>query len=130
MCGRCCDAPPNPEKLQPTGHTVDLHFFKVSASNNPAKEEFLSLVQKEFPHWLNGAEHNYIECGADIGDQGLAMQAFGLGVLLGVWNLLSPDTIMPFLPQEEKDIMYGLGMMAIQASHTKTGEPVHGSPST
>ena len=127
MCGRCCDAPPEPEKKQPAGHTVDLHFFKVSAFNNPNKEEFVELVNKEFPLWMDGKEHNYIECGGDMGDQGLTMQTFGLGVLLGVWNLSSPDTIMPFLPQAEKDIMCGLGMIAIQVP---TGEVVHGSTST
>ncbi len=114
MCGRCCDGPPNPEKHQPKGHTSDVHFFQVSLTNNPTKEEFLELVRKEFPHWLDGAEHNYLECGGDIGDQGVALAAFGLGDLLGAWTLLSPETVMGFLPKEDRDALAGAGMIAIQ----------------
>ena len=39
---------------------------------------------------MDGGEHNYMELGGWIGDQGIAMQYMGLGVLLGVFNLLSP----------------------------------------
>jgi hypothetical protein len=114
MCGRCCDAPPNPERHQPGGHTVDVHFFKVSARDNPTKEDFEALVKAEFPHWLDGTEHNYIQCGAEIGDQGIALATFGLGELLGVWKLLSPETVMCFLPKEARDALAGVGMIAIQ----------------
>lgn len=34
-CGKCCDAPENPESKQPTGHTANLEFFEVSAINGP-----------------------------------------------------------------------------------------------
>jgi len=71
-CGRCLDRGDKPD---PDGHTVDLGFFKVAA--NP----------------LDGGEHNYMQLGGWIGDQGLAMQYMGLGVLLGVFKLLSPSML-------------------------------------
>ena len=80
QCGKCLDAVKNPENKQPKGHTADLTFFKVRKTNNPDAEEFKKLVEKEFPHWLDGKEHSYLETGGDIGDQGQALMAMGLGI--------------------------------------------------
>jgi hypothetical protein len=88
-CGKCLDAPDDPKEKQPHRHTVDLTFFKVAA-NGGDKEEFLSLVKQEYPHWLDGTEHSYLQVGADMGDQGIALMTIGLGDLLGVWRALSP----------------------------------------
>lgn len=115
QCGRCCDAPDNPKDNQPSGHTADLTFFKVSKSEDAKAEEFKAMVEKEFPHWLDSKEHSYLEVGADIGDQGVALMAMGLGKLLDVWNLLSPATMMPFLPDDLKMKMAGQGMVSIKA---------------
>ena len=49
-CGKCFDAPKNPEQKQPNGHTVNLTFFEVFAKGGD-KEDFLSLVRKEHPEW-------------------------------------------------------------------------------
>jgi len=81
-CGKCIDAPKNPEKLQPKGHTANLMFFKVAKRDNPNASEFRKLVEKEFPRWLDRKEHNYLECGGDMGDQGISLQTMGLGSLL------------------------------------------------
>ena len=113
-CGRCIDAPKNPEQLQPIGHTVDLTFFEVAAKDAD-KDTFLNLVKEEFPHYLDGKEHNYLEVGADLGDQGIALMAIGLGHLLGVWDALCPNTIMPFLSKELKMEMAGMGLVALRA---------------
>jgi len=119
-CGRCIDAPPNPEEHQPNGeglfelHTIDLTLFKVARSDSAKPDEFLDMVKEEFPHWLDGKEHNYLETGADIGDQGLALMAMGLGHLLGVWKVLAPETMVPSLPGELKQQMAGHGMISIQ----------------
>jgi hypothetical protein len=77
QCGKCFDAVKNPESKQPKGHTADLTFFKVRKTNNPDAKEFRKLVEKGFPHWLDGKEHSYLETGGDIGDQGLALMAMG-----------------------------------------------------
>lgn len=112
-CGKCFDAPANPEGIQPVGHTVNLSFFEVAAKGG-SKEEFLSLVQKEHPAFLDGKEHSYIEVGGEMGDQGLALMTIGLGHLLGAWRALTPDTLMPFLPQDLKMKMAGSGMISLQ----------------
>lgn len=112
-CGRCIDAPKNPEQCQPDGHTINLTFFKI-ANNGGNKEEFERIFKKEFPHWFDGKEHSYLQAGADIGDQGLCLMAFGLGHLLGVWKCLCPETTMPFLPDDLKKQMVDGGMITIQ----------------
>ncbi len=113
-CGKCIDAPSNPKEKQPQGHTADVMFFKV-ANNGAEKKEFLNLVNAEFPHWLDGKEHSYLEMGGDIGDQGIALATMGLGKILGIWDLLTPESIMPFLPPEVKQQMAGQGMITIKA---------------
>jgi len=114
-CGKCFDAPDNPKKKQPNGHTVNLTFFKVAAKGGD-KDIFLSLVKREYPNWLNGEEHNYLQVGGDMGDQGIALMTIGLGHLLGAWKALTPDTLMPFLPEDLKQKMAGQGMVSLQYS--------------
>ncbi|GAH51136.1 unnamed protein product, partial [marine sediment metagenome] len=115
QCGKCFDGIKNPESKQPKGHTADLTFFKVRKINNPDAEEFKKLVEKEFPHWLDGKEHSYLETGGDIGDQGLALMAMGLGELLGMWELLTPNNMVPFLNEEMRMKMAGRGFISIKA---------------
>jgi len=114
-CGKCFDAPENPKEKQPNGHTVNLTFFHVAA-NGGDKDEFLSLVRKEHPDWLDGKEHSYLQVGADMGDQGIALMTIGFGHLLGAWKALSPDTMMSFLPEDLKQEMAGRGMVSLQYS--------------
>ena len=113
-CGKCIDAPANPKEHQPNGHTVSLTFFKVAALN-ARKDELLELVRKEYPALLDGQEHNYLEMGAKLGDQGIALMLIGLGHVIGAWQVLCPETIMPFLPDDLKMQMAGSGMVALQA---------------
>jgi len=115
MCGLCADAVATPEKQQPIGHTSDLIFFKV-AQSGATKEEFLQLVKKEYPSWLDGREHNYIEIGAEVGDQGLALMIMGLGDLLDAWKLFTPKTLFGenITHEEEYKRMAGLGLVIIQ----------------
>jgi len=111
-CGRCFDAPDEPSK--PDGHTVSVEFFDVS-QQGANKDTFLDLVRSEFPHWLDGKEHSYLETGADIGDQGLAMQAMALGQLLGAWELMTPSKMLG--TDVDKDIamqMAGSGYVTIR----------------
>lgn len=123
-CGKCIDVPDNPKKHQPDGHTIDLTFFKVAARERAKKEDFLHFVEQDFPQWLDGKEHNYLQCGADIGDQGICLMAFGLGHLLGVWKCLCPETMMPFLDNELKIVMAGRGMIAINSQPEKAKQEI------
>ena len=113
-CGKCVDVPDNPEEHQPDGHTADLCFFKVAKKDTAKKEELLALVNEECPEFLDGKEHSYIEIGAKVGDQGLGMMLMGLGDLLGIWKLLTPYTAAPFLPDDLKKQMVGMGYISIQ----------------
>lgn len=117
-CGKCVDGVKNPEDKQPTGHTADLIFFKVARKNGATKKDYEELIKNEFPQWLDGKEHNYLEIGANIGDQGMALMAMGLGNILGLWNLLTPKTMLPKSLWENDDSlvkqMAGQGFIAIQ----------------
>lgn len=103
MCGVCIDRGDKPD---PTGHVADLVLFKVAAQGEPDAQEFVRLTsehQGEFceVNPFDGKEHGYIELGGWIGDQGLALQYMGLGVLLGVFKLLTPDTVLPGVLDDE-----------------------------
>jgi hypothetical protein len=117
VCGKCFDQVENPENNQPSGHTVNLTFFEVAI--NPLKignkEEFLELVRTQYSGWLDGKEHNYIEMGAQMGSQELALETIGLGHLLGAWKAFSPDILFPYLPKEFKMNMAGNGMVVLRA---------------
>lgn len=112
-CGKCCDAPADPEGHQPDGHTADLVFFKVAAKGAD-KEEFVSLARRDYPHWFDGKEHSYLEIGGDVGDQGAALMTMGLGSLLGAWKLMTPR-MLP-IPEDLQMQMAGMGMVTIQAA--------------
>ena len=116
QCGKCIDAPENPEGHQPKGHTADLVFFRVVATNEPDRGEFLDLVRAKHPNWLDGKEHSYIEMGADMGNQSIALMTMGLGELLIAWKLLTPNSIMPLmaLDEELRMQMAGMGMVTIR----------------
>jgi len=116
-CGRCIDAPENPQEVQPTGHIADMIFFKVTLVDNPNKEEYERLVRAYFPQWLDGKEHGYFEIGADLDDQGVGLQAMGLGYLLGLWNLLTPRSVLGAgCPDDIVQAAAGQGLITIQAS--------------
>ena len=118
-CGKCIDSPLTlhpelKEKYQPQGHTADVMFFRVSTQNNPDKDTFLNLVRNEFPHWLDGKEHNYLEMGGDMDDQGIALKTQALGSLVGAWTLLTPEVMFGnALPQEFKMELAGRGMITV-----------------
>ena len=117
-CGRCVDAPDDPTAHQPDGHTADMHFFKVSLRDGPDADTLRELIASHQGECdpLDGKEHSYMELGGWLGDQGLALQFMGMGSLLGLWNLLTPATIMPGLPAELAGQMAGAGMVSIQAA--------------
>lgn len=118
LCGQCIDAPPDPENHQPQGHTVDLFFFEVAKRNNPSADTLRQLIKEHKGEFINvdpldGNEHNYIELGAWIGDQGLAIELMGLGELLGLWRVFTPKKL-PFLPQELQQQMARSGMVTMR----------------
>ena len=115
-CGKCADVGNSPD---PRGHTIDMVFFKVAVKDNPSLEEFkrLSAESKHGDYAdvdpFDGKEHNYMELGAWIGGQGLAMLYMALGVSLGAFTLLSPALLGLSGPQALQ--FAGMGMLSIQA---------------
>jgi len=97
-CGRCMDAPE--VAVVPPGHTVNMIFFDVALIDKPSKEKFIELTKANKTGSFNsvdmfdGHEHNYMELGGWIGDQGAALQYMGMGVLLDVFDLMSPITML------------------------------------
>lgn len=115
-CGKCADVG---DSSDPTGHTIDMVFFKVVVKGNTNLDEFKSL-SAESKHGdfadvdpFDGKEHNYMELGAWIGDQGLAMLYMALGVRLGAFNLLSPALLGLSGPEALQFAQ--MGLLAIQA---------------
>lgn len=122
-CGKCIDNPGDGK--QPTGHTVDLVFLEVSAKNEPRADQFRELIiankKGEFCELdpFDGAEHSYIEVGAWIGDQGVALMFMGLGKELGLWPIMTPK-MLPGLPTSLVEQMAGQGMIMIMPPATIT----------
>lgn len=110
---------------QPTGHTADLIFFRVSAINGASADELRRLIMLN-KHGafcevdiFDGGEHNYLEIGGWIGDQGLGLTFMGLGAILGLWKLMTPKSLLGSNISEEQCFeMAGRGMIVIQAKET------------
>jgi len=102
-----CDA------MTPVEGDVDVHFFKVRAINAD-RQEVLDLIadnpQGEFAHisFERASEGpSFIEWGAWIGDQGLALRLLGLGEAVGIWTVITPERIG--VPAELRSEMAGGG---------------------
>lgn len=75
---------------------VDCHFVIVGVNKEAAearRHELLGLLQEYEPrsHWTGGP--SYIHVGGVIGDQGAALQLFGVGHVLGWWKVLLPKDL-------------------------------------
>ncbi len=120
-CGRCADAPENPEQKQPAGHTADVIFFKVSARDGASADQLKNLIREQKGDFnecdpFDGKEHSYIEIGGWIGDQGLALCLIGLGSCLGLWKLLTPYTVLgKDVPEKLAKDMAGAGLVCLQS---------------
>jgi hypothetical protein len=111
-CGKCADRGNRPD---PTGHTADMIFFKVAAANDPDATAFKKLTESQKGvNPFDGEEHSYIELGAWLGDQGVALQYMALGCLLGVFDLMTPKTMLSGLPESTVMAMAGSGFVAIK----------------
>ena len=116
-CGSCFDRGNNPD---PTGHVADTTFFKVAAKDSPCKGTFLDLCKSHRGEFnevnpLDGQEHSFIELGWWLGDRGIALRFMGLGALLGVFKLLTPETLIPMMPSDLKMQMAQSGLVIIKA---------------
>jgi hypothetical protein len=117
-CGKCFDRGNKPD---PEGHTADVHFFKVAAANDPDPEVFKQLTREHKGAFaecdpFDGNEHNYIELGGWLGDQGMALLYMGLGSVLGLFTLLTPKSVLgDAIDDAFANQLAGIGMVAIKA---------------
>ena len=116
QCGRCFDKGNRPD---PTGHTVDMFFFKMATKDDLDPNLLKKLVTEHKGEYgevnlFDGKEHSYIEIGGWIGDQGIALQLMGLGHLLGLWKLMTP-AMLPGIDDALKMQLAGAGMITIQS---------------
>lgn len=93
---------------------VDLHFLTIGVDKQKAeqhKEELIRLLNDyPKPERLAGGP-SYIEVGAEIGDQGAAFQLFALGKILGLWDVITPDSMG--MDGDLADQMAGSGFIMI-----------------
>lgn len=118
QCGACIGA----ENKQVIGHTADLVYFKVSASNDIRRDLLLCLIQTHKGVFaevnpLDGQEHSYLELGGWVGDQGTALVLMGLGHLLGIWKLMTPRSVLGSLLSDEHVMdMAGSGLITVKCT--------------
>jgi hypothetical protein len=100
---------------------VDCEFLKIGvdkAKAEPLKNELIALLKSyDGPHPLTDGP-SYIEVGAVIGDQSAAFSLFALGKALGIWGIITPQS-MGFTGDEARQ-MAGSGFIMIGPSHATT----------
>lgn len=111
---------PRPDLNDSEAQIADVIFFKVAAWNAPSAAELRRLCEQHTPAFnpcrlFDGKGHNFMEIGAWIGDQGLALQLIGLGALLGLWKIMSPRTMLDANMCDTEAVEFaGTGMLGIQ----------------
>lgn len=122
-CGRCDDVPA--KKFQPDGHTVDVQFFKVALKNNPSddekeiiKDQLIELIKTHDGEFcdidlFDGNEHSYTEIGGWIGDRGLALMLMGMGNILDMWKLMTPNSVAGGFSEETRKMLAETGYITI-----------------
>lgn len=75
---------------------IDMEFIKVGVKKKIAEEKkptFIEICESyPEPDRLVGGP-SYIEVGAEVGDQGLALQMFAVGEVLGLWEVITPTRL-------------------------------------
>ena len=75
---------------------VDLCLLMVGVDKTKAEERKAELIDllRTYPNptELSGSP-SYIHVGGTIGDQGAAFQLFALGKVLGLWDIITPETL-------------------------------------
>jgi hypothetical protein len=104
----------------PSSEDIDMVFFHVRVSKAVKYEEVLSLMlaHKGYfrqPVFAYGREYSYIELGDWLGDQGRALQFMALGKSVGLFELLTPLTVLPggALTREEAIKLAQRGMLTV-----------------
>ena len=86
-----------PHESSATGvELVDVHFIKIGVDKEKAaahKDELIKILNEyPNPERLAGGP-SYIEVGGALGDQGAAFCLFALGKVLGLWSVITPESL-------------------------------------
>lgn len=93
---------------------VDMIFVDVAVDTAKAESRRSELVEvlSEYPEMDRLTQGpSYIEIGADIGDQGLALQLMAVGSVLGFWQVMSGLTLG--MDRDMARQMAGVGLLNI-----------------
>lgn len=100
---------------------VDVEFVQIGVDKPKAEEhraEIIALLNDwPDPTRLAGGP-SYIEVGGVVGDQGMALQLFGVGQALGLWKVITP-TSMGFSGEEARQ-MAGSGFVMMTGYHRQS----------
>ncbi|MDO9178673.1 MAG: hypothetical protein Q7U16_10245 [Agitococcus sp.] len=82
-----------------SSEAADLVFFEITLSADASSTELCTLLRSHKGEFndvnvFDGQEHGFIELGGWLGDQGIALELIGLGSQLGLWQLLTPKTVL------------------------------------
>lgn len=109
-----------PQRAMPVDGAVNMVFFQVECVGKPQAEQLLALVRAHRGEFatldvLDGIEHSYIDLGAWIGDQGVALRFMALGTALGVFELFTPKAILGQACDDETEArMAGMGYITVR----------------
>lgn len=90
----------------PNESAADVVFFRVMPREAPDPQELRRLLIAQAGEAgsvkvLDGKEHSYVELGGWLGSQSLALRLMGLGQQLGLWQLLTPYSVLGELVSPE-----------------------------
>lgn len=75
---------------------VDLHFVAIAVNKEKAerhRDDLIALLNAyPEPEQLAGGP-SYMHVGGIVGDQGLALELFALGKVLGIWDVITPEKL-------------------------------------
>lgn len=106
---------------QTENDAIDTHFLKVYMVNSPNVSDFKDLISNYTGEFttidpFDGNEHSYIQLGAYLGSQDLALRFMALGQYLDLWEILTPERMFgSSLIQTTIDILAEQGLVTIKA---------------
>lgn len=103
---------------------VDLHFVTVAVNKEKAEAERKNLIAllDDWPDPQTLASGpSYIAVGGVLGDQGAAFELFALGKVLGLWEVITPETFG--MTGEEARRAAGMGYIMCSGYRSKAPTP-------
>ena len=99
---------------------VDVFMFRVAVAPDAKADDLRAAIKSHKGEFcecdpLDGKEHNYIELGGWIGDQGTALKLIGMGDHLGLWKSFTPRTMLGPVENDDElaQQMAGMGFVGI-----------------